>query len=233
LYLLYVDDSGSVDDKKCEHCVLAGFAVYETKTFWIERAINNIVAKYLPTYPDIEVHGSPMRSGKKEWRGIPAATRQAIIMDILNLIPPDHGIRLFASVIAKNKTPNPDGISDDLFTQVASRFDMFLGRVYKNSDMKNAQRGIAIFDDSRNELSFQRLSHIFTKTGNYWGNRLNNFAEVPLFLNSKMSRLIQLADLIAFAIFRNFEYNDSQYFGVIKDCFDTDGRSIYGLHTLV
>jgi hypothetical protein len=233
MYLLYVDDSGSPDDKHSQHCVLGGFAVYETKTYWLEKAINDIVAKYVPTYPDIEVHGSPMRSGKGEWRGIPEEARQSIIMDVLHLIPSDKGIRLFASVIAKDKTPNPAGITDDLFSQIASRFDMFLGRIYKNSGMKNAQRGIAIFDDSRNELMIQRLSHVFINTGNQWGNRLNNFAEVPLFLNSKMSRLIQLADLIAFSIYRNFEYNDSQYFDIIKDCFDTDGRSIYGLHTLL
>jgi hypothetical protein len=228
-----VDDSGQVDDKNCNHCVLAGFAVFETKTFWIEKAINDIVSKHLPTYPDIEIHGSPMRSGKGEWRGIPVETRNSIIMDILSIIPPDRGIRLFASVIAKKKTPNPENINDDLFTQIASRFDMFLGRVYKQSGLKNSQRGIAIFDDSRNELSFQRLSHIFSNTGNQWGNRHNNFSEVPLFLNSKMSRLIQLADLIAYSIFRNYEYGDSTYFDVIKGCFDTDGKSIFGLHTLI
>jgi hypothetical protein len=233
MYLLYVDDSGSVDDKNCKHCILAGFAVFETKTYWIEKTINDIIAKYIPTYPDIEIHGSPMRSGKGEWRGIPANIRDAIIMEILRLIPPDHGIRLFASVIAKTRTTNLSTIPNDLFTQVASRFDMFLGRIYKNSGMKNPQRGIAIFDDSRNELEFQSLSHVFTNTGNQWGNRLNNFAEVPLFLNSKMSRLIQLADLIAFSLFRNYEYNDSRYFDIIKDCFDTDGKSVYGLHTLL
>jgi hypothetical protein len=233
VYLLYVDDSGSADDKKCVCCVLAGFAVYETKTFWIEKAIDDIIYKYIPTYPNIEIHGSPMRSGKGEWRGIPPNIREAIMMETLRLIPSDRGIRLFASIISKTKTPNPAQLSDDLFAQIASRFDMFLGRIYKNSGMKNAQRGIAIFDDSRNELSIQRLSHVFTNTGNQWGKRLNNFAEVPLFLNSKMSRLIQLADLISFSIFRNYEYHDDTYFSIIKDCFDTDGRSIYGLHTLV
>jgi hypothetical protein len=197
VYLLYVDDSGSVKDTSCNHCVLAGFSVYETRPYWIEKAVNEIVRKYLPTYPETELHGSPMHSGKGQWRGIPRETRESLVMDILNLIASDRSIRLFASVIAKSATSNLD-ISGDLFTQVASRFDMFLGRIYKTD--KEVQRGIAIFDKSTEEATIQRLSHVFTTTGHQWGRRLNNFAEVPLFLDSKMSRLIQIADLIAYSI---------------------------------
>jgi hypothetical protein len=230
MYLLYIDDSGLVVDKRCNHCVLAGFAVYETKPYWIEQALNAIVNNYLPTYPDIELHGSPMHSGHKEWRGIPRNIRESIIMEVLHIIASDRDIRLFASVIAKSATPNID-ISGDLFTQVASRFDMFLGRIYKRD--QNPQRGIAIFDKSTSELTIQRLSHVFTTTGHQWGKRLNNFAEVPLFLDSKMSRSIQMADLIAYSIFRHFEYQDSKYFSIIQNCFDADGKDIHGLHILV
>jgi hypothetical protein len=229
LYLLYVDDSGSINDKQCRHCVLAGFAVYETKPFWIDKAINDILNRHIPTYAAIEIHGSPMRSGKGAWRGIPLEIRNRIIMDVLNLVACDRSIRLFASVIAK--AAGSIDISGDMFTQVASRFDMFLGRKYKKD--KEAQRGIVIFDKSTEELTIQRLSNLFTHIGHQWGKRLNNFAEVPLFLDSKMSRLIQLADLIAFSIFRYFEYNDDAYFSVIKNCFDADEKAIHGLHTLI
>ena len=229
MYLLYVDEAGSVNDKLCNHCVLAGFAVYETKPYWIDKEINNILDRHIPTYPEIELHGSPMRSGKGVWRGIPKETRNAIMIDVLNIVAQDRSIRLFASVIAKSKSSID--ISGNLFTQVASRFDMFLGRKYKKSE--EAQRGIVIFDKSTEELTIQRLSSVFTHVGHQWGKRLNNFAEVPLFLDSKMSRLIQLADLIAFSIFRYFEYNDETYFSVIKHCFDADEKAIHGLHTFI
>lgn len=233
MYLLYVDDSGGVDDKNCKHCVLTGFSVYETRAYWIDKAISDIVCKYIPSYPIIEIHASPMRSGKGEWRGISRKIREAILMEALNLIVSDRGIQLFASVIAKSKVSILSTISDDLFSQVASWFDMFLRRIYKQSRGKNVQRGIAIFDGSKEEPKIQGLSHTFTNQANQWGNRLNNFAEVPLFLNSKMSRLLQLADVIAYSIFRKFEYNDDTYFSVIKDCFDSDGKAIHGLHTVL
>jgi hypothetical protein len=82
-----------------------------------------LVNEYLPTYPGVELHGSPMHSGHKEWRGVPQNIRENIIMEVLQIIASDRSIRLFASVIAKSVTPNID-ISGDLFTQVASRFDI-------------------------------------------------------------------------------------------------------------
>ena len=100
----------------------------------------------------------------------------------------------------------------------------------KYNKRQEPARGIAIFDKTRMEQQFQVWSHIYQKTGNRWGETLVNFAEVPLFLDSKMSRSIQIADIIAYAIFRKFEHNDDTYFSVIKDCFDKDGKDEYGLY---
>ena len=60
-----------------------------------------------------------------------------------------------------------------------------------------------------------------------------NFAEVPLFLDSKMSRSIQIADIIAYSIYRKYEHGDDTYFSVIKDCFDKEGNNEYGLHLVL
>ena len=38
------------------------------------------------------------------------------------------------------------------------------------------------------------------------------YAEVPVFLDSKASRLIQLADLVAYALFRHHEHNDNRFY---------------------
>lgn len=68
--------------------------------------------------------------------------------------------------------------------------------------------------------------------GNQWKEKLNNFCEVPLFLDSEMSRSIQVADLIAFSLFRYFEYNDDTYYSIIKDCFDKEKNIQHGLYIL-
>jgi hypothetical protein len=228
MQLLYIDDSGSVVDKNCTQCVLAGFAIHEGKTHWIEKAVDDIVSSYFPNFPDIELHGNHMRTGKKEWRRIEKSIREKLIIDILTLIKNSYPkIRLFASVISKKSAIGID-ISENLFTQIASRFDMYLKRIYRTHSLR--ERGIAIFDKSINELKIQAWSHAFKKEGHKYGKKLYNFAEVPLFLDSKMSRLIQIADIIAYAIFRRYEFNDDTFFTIIKDCFDKEGGVVHGLH---
>lgn len=46
--------------------------------------------------------------------------------------------------------------------------------------------------------------------------KLRNFAEVPLFLDSKASRLIQLSDIVAYWIYRYYQSHDSRGFELIK-----------------
>jgi hypothetical protein len=58
---------------------------------------------------------------------------------------------------------------------------------------------------------------------------MRNIAEVPLFVDSKASRLIQLADLIAFSMWRRYEYQDGRFFDPIIGRFDADGGVIHGL----
>jgi hypothetical protein len=229
MYLLYVDDSGLVTDTNCRHCVLAGFAIRETKTFYVQRNIDEMVLKELDR-ADVELHGTHMRTGKGAWRGIPKEKRERLLLSVLDYIAanyPDQFI-LFGAALAKSANQSVS-LNEELFTQITSRFDMLLKRRYAK---KKPTKGIAIFDKSTSEQQFQIWSQVFQKTGNHWGGTLANFAEVPLFLDSKMSRLIQLADLIAYSLFRKYEFNDEAYFSKIKDCFDKDTVAgvIHGLY---
>jgi hypothetical protein len=229
MYLLYVDDSGLVTDKNCRHCVLAGFAIRETKTFHVQRNIDEIVLKELGRY-DVELHGTHIRTGKGEWRDVPKEKRERLLCAILDYIAANYPEQFILFGAALDKSANQSvSLNEELFTQITSRFDMLLKRRYAKT--KVPTRGIAIFDKSTSEQQFQIWSQVFQKTGNHWGGTLVNFAEVPLFLDSKMSRLIQLADLIAYSIFRKYEYNDDTYFSRIKDCFDKDAASVtHGLY---
>jgi len=58
---------------------------------------------------------------------------------------------------------------------------------------------------------------------------LRNLAEVPLFIDSKASRLIQLHDLIAYSSYRHYEHDDSQFYDIFKKKFDSEGGITHGL----
>jgi Protein of unknown function (DUF3800) len=55
---------------------------------------------------------------------------------------------------------------------------------------------------------------------------------VPLFLDSKASRLIQLADIVAYAVFRYYEKGDNRFFPIIQSRFDSEGSVKHGLHVI-
>ena len=56
-----------------------------------------------------------------------------------------------------------------------------------------------------------------------------NMAETPLFLDSKASRAIQLADHVAYAVFRRYEAGDASYFDIIASRFDEDEGKMHGI----
>lgn len=227
MHLLYVDESGSPSDPNQSFFILSGVAIYERQTHWVETQMNQIAARFCPEDPyAIELHGSPMRSGKSEWRPFPMADRIQAIKDCLSIVANSRGkYRLFASVVERGAHGADDPIKS-CFEQVASRFDKYLQRY---NTQGTPERGIAIFDTSHTEKSIQNLARTFKHDGHSFG-KLRNFAEVPLFLDSKASRMIQLADLVAFAIYRHFQSDDSQFFDIIKNSFDSVAGTVHGLH---
>ncbi len=51
-----------------------------------------------------------------------------------------------------------------------------------------------------------------------------------MFVDSKASRLTQLADLVAYALFRHFDRADSKYYQMIAHRFDAEGGVVHGLY---
>jgi len=219
MHLLYVDESGSVADPAQKYFVLAGVCVFERKTHWIEQELNAVARKFSPdNVYAVELHGSPMRSGRDGWKSYPLADRLAAIKSALDFGVVTHypkGMRLFGAVIRKNALIGEDPVIH-AFEQLTNRFDLFLKRLHhKHGD---SQRGIMLFVIRRPpNLPIESAATLWS-------------AEVPVFLNSKASRLIQLADLVAYALFRFYEYGDSSFYNVIQHCFDSEGGVAHGLY---
>ena len=64
VYLLYADDSGVSSDPNVNYSVLAGFATFENQTFWIQKAVDDIMLKHIGR-ADLELNASPIRSGRR------------------------------------------------------------------------------------------------------------------------------------------------------------------------
>lgn len=226
MYLLYVDESGSTSDPSQPYFVLSGISVFERKTHWIEQEMNKIAIQFSADSPyDYELHGSPMRTGKSEWKTFPFETRMRALKSCLSLVADKRNdIFIFAAVIEQGYSSGKNTITE-CFEQIASRFDMYLSRKHQQGD---TQRGVAIFDKSSTEKSIQSLARTFKYSGHSYG-KLRNFSEVPLFLDSKSSRLIQLADIVSYSIYRKFAAGDNSLYDLIQHRFDNNNGQIHGL----
>ncbi len=227
MYLLYADESGSTKDAKQQYFVLAGFCVFERQGWWIAQQLQTIAARFNVADPaSVELHGNAIGAGRGMWRQFTKEDRETAIEDCLRVFLQSHpSNRLFGSVIRKAAVSPADPV-EVAFEQLASRFDHYLHRLHRAGD---TQRSIVIFDKSTYETTIQALAHDFRTVGHQWG-VIHNFAEVPLFLDSKASRLIQLADLIAYALFRHFERSDSRDYRIIENRFDQEGGIVHGLY---
>lgn len=58
---------------------------------------------------------------------------------------------------------------------------------------------------------------------------IRNLADTPLFVDSRASRVIQLADHVAYAVFRRYQSGDTQYLDRIAAKFDAEDGIVHGL----
>ncbi len=225
MHLLYLDDSGSVKNASDSHIVLAGVSVFERQPHWFSGRLDEIAARLRPDAPqEIEFRGTDIRGGKKAWRRIPKNERIEIYREALGIIAASRSATVFGAAIHKAAI-SPDDPMEYAFEQICNRFDRYLGRLHKSGD---TQRGLIILDKSSDETALQGLARDFRREGHRWG-QLYNLADVPLFVDSKATRMIQFADLIAHAIRRYYENGDASFFDVFSTSFDAVGGVTHGL----
>jgi hypothetical protein len=225
MHLLYLDDSGSVGNPQDRHIILAGFSIFEREGHWLSKNMDELAEKIWPESPDsLEFRGADIRGGKKHWRGVGKEDRMDIYKEALTTLAQAKGVRIFGAVIHKAARA-PDDPMDYAFEQVCNRFDLFLRRLHKQKD---TQRGLIVLDKSAYETPLQGLARNFRSTGHRWG-KLHNMAEVPLFVDSRATRLIQYANLVAYALRRYYENGDDTLSRLIAGKFDAVGGIIHGV----
>ncbi len=227
MYLLYLDDAGSPGNAVENYFVLGGVCVYEAQVEWFSREIDKLAAPYNAIAPeDVEFHASTIFSRREDpWKSLSIDEARGALKSVLNVVSESYNsTRLFACAIEKQHYPGRD-IVEMAFEDLCRRFDLFLSRRKASGD---AQRGMIILDKTTRETSLQKLSREFRKVGTQWG-VLKNIADTPFFVDSRASRLVQIADHVAYSVFRRYNAGDAQYFDLIAHRFDAEDNVIHGL----
>lgn len=237
MYILYIDESGDggTNPGSSRHLVLAGVAIHEGQWRGLTQKLDAIQDSYFPqSGSPIEFHASVIRGGRDIWRALPKTKRLALTNDVYSVIAQVSGQRmvLFSAVIEKSSLVKKYGGRvepyEQAFEGICTMFNLFLRKV--QAKQGSVQRGIIVFDEARPSLSRQirTLLAKFQAGGSRW-TTINSLVETVFFFDSRTSRIMQLADFTAHAVYRWYESGDSQNLEVIKHKFDREGSKLHGL----
>lgn len=227
MHLLYLDDSGSAANTDEEYLILGGVSIFEAQADYITRELDSLAESIHPADPrSVEFHASEIFARRKPpWKEMSKDDAVGMIKSVLRVLAKSYDTaRAFACAVHKPSFPDRDPMKL-AFEDLCSRFDRYLGRLRKAGDR---QRGLLILDESAHETTLQQMARNFRTLGTHWG-VVRNLAETPLFVDSRASRVVQLADHVAYAVFRRYDRGDTQYFDVVAPKFDADDGVVHGL----
>jgi hypothetical protein len=227
MHLLYLDDAGSTANSNEEYFVLAGVSVFEAQTSWFTQELDRLAESINPANPNqVEFHASEIFSRRTApWNSMSREDAQGVIKAVLQVLARSYdSARVFACAVHKASYPGRDPV-ELAFEDLCSRFDIYLSRLRAAGDR---QQGLLILDKSTYETTLQTLARNFQTLGTQWG-VIRNLADTPFFVDSRASKLVQLADHVAYAVFRRYNARDTQYFDIFASKFDATDGVIHGL----
>ena len=137
--------------------------------------------------------------------------RRQTVTDIASLISNWGVVRLFAECIDKvhfDPAMTNTTVHEQAFEQVVSRFEHFL---------RNSQSGYGLLIHDNNQTVAKKhtdLMNTFLRKGKLW-TQIENIIETPMFVDSQLNSMVQLADLCAYAIRRYLENAEEDLFDLV------------------
>ena len=228
MFITYLDDAGTIGDHGERHYVMAGICIFERQIFYLDEALDGVVRDtgLVESPKDLELHGAEMYVRRKVWRKFRTREESCrVIVNALHAARKAKDWRLFGVVVDKKRCPENENPAEYAFEQICSRVDLYLRRRERKGDRHS---GLLVLDNSAREPRLQALATQFRHAGHRWGN-LRHFVEVPLFVDSKATRLVQYADLVCYALWRKYEWDDPRFFDAVSDKFDSEDGVRHGL----
>lgn len=234
MYLFYLDESGLPKGRSTEYFVVAGLALHEDDCWPFARSLDNLQRRLLGAPDDtLELHASRIWTGRSEWSHVSRTARHNLIDKTFQHLktwtaPSGRSPRYFAVAVHKHSFPGQSSL-ELAHEQLLARMDAFLTREHLAG---NSHRSLVIADKSGYEQLMQGLVASWKVGGGSLG-RLHGLIEVPLYVDSKASRLIQAVDFVAWAVYSYYENLHVEWIQKLHERFDSDSGVQHGLTHLV
>lgn len=147
--------------------------------------------------------------------------RRTFVESLMRIIGTWADCRLFGDVHDKRYSSG-DKAYEHAFEQIVTRFNTYLSQ---------AVGAMGLLVQDHNETICRKLTakmRDFHRIGTLWS-EIDNIIETPLFVDSQLTSMVQIADLCAYATRRFFEKGETQLFDLIYDRFDRHKGRLVGL----
>jgi len=154
--------------------------------------------------------------------------RMALVQELATCVAGWRYARLFAECVDKahfaaqvrGKT-----VDEQAFEQIVSRFEQFL----QNMGRPNTRHGLLIHDNNQTVAHrHTELMKRFHASGTLWTG-IHSLIETPLFVDSQLTGMIQVADLCGYALRRYLENNEALLFDQVFQRADRIGPTVVGV----
>lgn len=155
--------------------------------------------------------------------------RIAVLREIADEIGKWDDARMFAD--AQKKAASHPSVSDDrifeyAFESVISRFHWFL---------ENTNSPVGILVQDNNQTAAKNLTQLMRRFHTHGTRYISvpRLVETPLFVDSELTSMVQIADLCSYATRRYFENGERDLFDRIYSVFDRNNGKLVGLRHYV
>ena len=151
--------------------------------------------------------------------------RREAVNDIAKVIAGWGSVRLFGECIDKvhfDPVIASETVHEQAFEQVVSRFERYL---------QNSQSGYGLLIHDNNQTVAKRHTDLmknFLQRGTLW-TQIEHVIETPMFVDSQLTSMVQLADLCAYAIRRYLENSETGLFDLVFQRVDRVRGTTVGL----
>ena len=158
--------------------------------------------------------------------------RRRAVLDVAKIVSNWGFARLFAECVDKSyfdPIRHQRSVSEQAFEQVVSRFERFLQNQSPRHEAGQRSHGLVVHDN--NETVARRHTHMmrsFHTAGTLWTS-VDCIIETPMFVDSKLTRMVQIADLCAYALRRYVENGETELFQPVFERADRIGDVAVGV----
>ncbi|WP_207264920.1 DUF3800 domain-containing protein [Desulfovibrio sp. Huiquan2017] len=156
--------------------------------------------------------------------------RHQFLTEVLNTVSMWADSRIFFHSIKKaHYKPTSSqlgGIYEDAFQQLVSRFQMFL----LNKGGSDGENLLGTIVSDNNETVNKKLTSLmrrFHKNGTFWRD-IDHIIETPFFVDSQLTSMIQIADVISYGLRRYWDNGENDFFRLIFSRIDRAGPALVG-----